>query len=389
MFSLLVAIVFLAFIGLGLPDSLLGSAWAVIAAELNAPVSAAGILSMTVACSTIVSSLFSNFATNKLGAGLVTALSVLTTAVALFGFSLCTAFWQMCLWAVPYGLGAGAVDAALNNYAALHFSSRHLNWLHCFWGVGASAGPYVMGFCLTNGFSWQNGYQSVGVLQLLLSALLFATLPVWKKQPSGRIKQISSVKTKDALKTKGVWLVCATFFCYCALEQTAILWASTHLVLYKQISKETAAFFATLFCTGMTVGRFACGVFSNKISDKTIVRVGIAVVFAGLVAFALPLDFNFLTLGGLVLTGLGCAPVYPAIIHSTPANFGEENSQAIVGVQMAFAYGGTTFVPLLFGTIAQSGEWALPLCLAAFAVALAVLSEIANSVVAKNHAKEK
>lgn len=385
MFAFLIAIVYLAFISLGLPDSLLGSAWPTISADIGADVSVAGIVTMIIACFTILSSLFSNFLTSKLGTGLVTALSVLLTAVAMFCFSLCTAFWQLCLCAIPYGLGAGAVDAALNNYAALHFSSRHMNWLHCFWGVGASAGPYVIGFCLNGGLTWRNGYQVIGLVQILLTAFLFSTLFVWKRQPCvTQQKQLAPVKTRDALKVRGVWLVCITFFCYCALEQTALLWASTHLFLYQNVSETTAAFLGTLFCTGIMAGRFLSGVFSNKTSDKSLIRIGIAVIFVGLVAFSVPWGANWVNLAGLVLVGIGCAPIYPAIMHSTPQHFGEENSQAIVGVQMACAYCGTTFMPPLFGVISETSAWALPLFLTFFAIALLVLSEVANGVLAKN-----
>ncbi len=385
MFGFLIAIVYLAFISLGLPDSLLGSAWPTISAEIGADVSLEGIITMIIACSTIFSSLFSNFLTNKLGTGLVTALSVAVTAIAMFAFSFCTAFWQLCLCAIPYGLGAGAVDAALNNYAALHFSSRHMNWLHCFWGVGALIGPYILTFCLKGGATWQNGYQVVGLVQVALTVLLFATLPVWKKQKHVvEEKTLPQVKTKDALKIKGVWFVFVTFFCYCALEQTALHWASTHASLYLGATGETAAFIGTLFCTGIAAGRFLCGIFSNKISDKTLIRAGIAVIFAGLVAFSVPWGVDFVTLGGLVLLGIGCGPVYPAIVHSTPDNFGEENCQALVGIQMAFAYCGTTFMPPLFGVFSKSGAWALPLFLTLWAVALLILSELTNAFLNKN-----
>lgn len=273
----------------------------------------------------------------------------------------------------------------MNNYAALHFSSRHMNWLHCFWGVGALIGPYILTFCLKGGATWQNGYQVVGLVQVALTVLLFATLPVWKKQKHvTEGKSLPQVKTKDALKIKGVWFVFATFFCYCALEQTVLFWASTYLYLYANASSENAAFFGTLFCTGIAAGRFLCGIFSNKISDKTLIRAGIAVIFAGLVAFSFPWTSEFLRLAGLVLIGIGCGPVYPAIVHSTPMNFGEENCQALVGIQMAFAYCGTTFMPPLFGLFSQSGAWTLPLFLTFFAVALLVLSELTNSFLAKS-----
>jgi len=389
MFGLLVAIIYTAFISLGLPDSLLGSAWSVMSAEIGAPLSAAGIITMIIAFSTIVSSLLSNFFTDKLGTGLLTALSVLLTALALLGFSFATQFWHLCLLAVPYGLGAGAVDAALNNYAALHFSSRHMNWLHCFWGLGASISPYIMGFCLTRGFGWQNGYRAVSVLQAVLTVVLFASLPLWKKQRTVSEEVVIPAKTRDALKIKSVWLVFLMFFAYCSLEQTAMLWASSYLTTYRGVDVNLAATFATLFCTGITVGRFVCGLFSDKVGDKALIRVGAAVICVGIVAVGLPLSTNIVALGGFVAIGLGCAPIYPAVMHSTPINFGKENSQAIVGVQMAFAYAGTTFMPPLFGLLMKFGSWVLPVFLAAFAVVIIVLSEVVNASVARRKKQQQ
>ncbi|MCM1290124.1 MAG: MFS transporter [Corallococcus sp.] len=385
MFGLLVAIIYTAFISLGLPDSLLGSAWSVISVDLGAPISAAGAITMIIACSTIVSSLFSNFLTNKLGTGLLTALSVFLTALALLGFSFATEFWHLCVIAVPYGLGAGAVDAALNNYAAIHFSSRHMNWLHCFWGVGAAISPYIMGFCLSRGFGWQTGYRSVSVLQAVLTVVLFASLPLWKKQKAKTLEAVVPAKTRDALKIKSVWLVFVLFFAYCALEQTAMLWASSYLAMYRGVEANLAATFATLFCTGITVGRFVCGLFSDKVGDKALIRTGAIVTCVGIVAIALPFNTNVVALGGFVVIGLGCAPIYPAVIHSTPINFGQENSQAIVGIQMAFAYVGTTFMPPLFGLLINYGSWVLPVFLSVFAMILIVLSETVNAAVAKRN----
>lgn len=431
MFGLIIAIVYLAFISLGLPDSLLGAAWPTISAEMSQPISAMGIITMIISGATIVSSIFSNFLIRKLGTGLLTALSVALTAAAMFGFSFCTRFWHLCLWAVPYGLGAGAIDAALNNYAAIHFSSRHMNWLHCFWGVGVSISPYIMGACLTGGLGWQGGYRTVGAIQIVLTLIMFCALPLWKKaanQKSGEHKRnarhsknaaaneclaegaASSVNTetdncdahfdasnvqtdntltetplastKDALKVRGVWFVFVMFFCYCAMEQTAMQWASTYLVAHRGISAETAATFATLFCTGITAGRFLSGIFSDRLGDKRLIRIGSAIVCLGIVCLCLPQ--SFCALAAFVLIGLGCAPIYPAVIHSTPTNFGEKNSQAIVGVQMAFAYVGSTFMPPLFGTLVEKAVWVLPLFLGILLVTMAVLFETVNSVTKKN-----
>ncbi|MCM1055427.1 MAG: MFS transporter [Bacteroides sp.] len=380
MFSLLVAIIYAAFISLGLPDSLLGSAWPVMYSELNVPLSYMGIISMIIALGTIFSSLASDFLTRKMGAGLVTAVSVLMTAAALFGFSAAGSFILLCVIAVPYGLGAGAVDAALNNYVALHYSSKHMSWLHCFWGVGASASPYIMGYCLTSGMGWQAGYRSVSLIQLVLTAILFLSLPLWKKRTdSAQERTANRVGLKGAFKIKGVPYVLTAFFCYCALESTAGLWASSYLNEYRGTSEETAAMFASLFYLGITLGRFICGFAADRIGDKGLVRIGVSAAIFGIALILLPLPTDATALAGLILTGLGCAPVYPSIIHSTPANFGRENSQSIIGIQMAFAYTGTTFMPTLFGFLAdKAGIFLYPAYLLLFAALLALMSELLN-----------
>lgn len=377
MFTLLVAIAYLAFIGLGLPDSMLGAVWPVISADIGLPVSAQGAISMIISASTIFSSLCGNFAVKKLGTGVVVSASVLLTALAMFCFSACTSLWQLCLCAVPYGLGAGAVDAALNNYAALHFSSRVMNWLHCFWGVGVSVSPFILGHCLTMGMGWQGGYRTMGFVQLAITAILFASLPLWTKAKAHETKPVVAKSTKQALKLRGVWLSMLTLFCYCALEQTALQWASSYLVLHKNIAQNLAATFGTLFCCGITLGRFLSGILSKKLGDKGLIRLGICVIFGGIIALFLPFDSVF-ALAAFVIIGLGCAPVFPAIMHATPFNFGEEYSQPVVGLQMACAYLGSTFMPPLFGVFAQASEWVMPLYLGIFALTLAVVSETLN-----------
>lgn len=385
MYSLLLAIIYIAFISLGLPDSLLGSAWPVMRIEFGAPLSYAGIISMIIAGGTIISSLLSDRLTKKLGAGLVTAVSVAMTAAALFGFSVSTSFWMLCLWAIPYGLGAGAVDAALNNYVALHYASRHMSWLHCFWGVGAAVSPYIMGYCLTKGLGWDAGYRTVFFVQIALSAVLFISLPLWKKrkkEPDGGQNTVKPLKLKNIFRLKGVVFVLFAFFGYCALETTTGLWASSYLVSGRDIASETAARYASFFYIGITAGRFICGFAANKIGDRNMIRIGISIIFAGVTSILLPLKTDWLCLGGLIITGLGCAPVYPSIIHSTPGNFGAENSQAIIGVQMASAYTGSTFMPPLFGLIANNININLyPVFLLIFAVLLLVMTELLNKSV--------
>lgn len=379
MVSLVLAIIYLAFISLGLPDSLLGSAWPVMQPEMNAPISFAGVISMCIAAGTIVSSLLSDRMNRRFGTGLVTAVSVLMTAVALFGFSISNRVWMLLLWAIPYGLGAGAVDAALNNYVALHYNSRQMSWLHCFWGVGVSVSPFIMSFCLSRNLGWQMGYRSVFVIQIILTALLFFSLPLWKK-PAGNGEGESGTESApkslpQLLKIRGVWCVLMMFFCYSAIESTAGLWASSYLVKVRGIDEATAARFASLFFLGITAGRFLNGFVADRFGDRTMIRVGLLVMAVSLTLILLPM--NGTALCGLVLLGLGCAPVYPCIIHSTPANFGAENSQAIIGVQMACAYLGTTLMPPLFGLLAQwVGLWLYPVYMLVFAVLMFAMHEV-------------
>lgn len=253
MFPLLLIIIYLAFISLGLPDSLLGSAWPTMYREFSVPVSYAGGLSMIIAAGTIISSLQSDRLTRKFGTGKVTAASVLITAVALFGFSISHSYAALCLWAVPYGLGAGSVDASLNNYVALHYASRHMSWLHCMWGVGASLGPYIMGYALTGGQGWNMGYRYIAILQIALTAILIFSLPLWKNQDNsdtGQTEKEAAAKPlslRQIFNIPGAKEIMITFFCYCALEQTTGLWASSYLVLRRGLSAETAAGFASLF----------------------------------------------------------------------------------------------------------------------------------------------
>lgn len=386
MTQLLLAIIYLAFISLGLPDSLLGSAWPTMYIQFDVPISYAGIISMIIAGGTIISSLQSDRLTKWLGTGKVTAISVAATAVALFGFSFSHSFWALCLWAIPYGLGAGSVDASLNNYVALHYESRHMSWLHCMWGVGATAGPYIMGIALSMGQGWNMGYRYIGIIQVILTSVLIFSLPLWKGRteeteveelqtdPAENGKKVLSVR--EILKISGAREVMLCFFCYCALEQTAGLWASSYLTLHKGVSSEMAAIFASLFYIGITVGRAISGFITMKLNDIQMIRLGQGIIVAGIVAMILP-GSNILAMAGLVLIGLGCAPIYPCVIHSTPAHFGADKSQAIIGVQMAFAYIGTMLMPPLFGVLASRISVALlPCYLFAILVVMVIMHEL-------------
>lgn len=354
MVHLLLAIIYLAFISLGLPDSLLGSAWPIMYLEFGVPVSYAGIISIIICAGTIVSSLNSDRLTRRFGAGMVTAVSVLLTALGLLGFSVSGSFWLLCILAIPYGLGAGGVDAALNNYVAVHYASRHMSWLHCMWGVGASIGPYIMSYALTGEYGWGAGYRIIAVFQVVLTIALFLSLPLWKKRIVTQKEKTSApaLSMRQVFAIPGAKQVIGAFFCYCALEQTVCLWGSSYLVLHSGMSEETAAGFASLFLIGLTIGRAISGFMTFKFNDTQMIRLGQAVIAIGILALLLPLG-EWMTIVGLVLVGLGCAPVYPCIIHSTPEHFGAERSQAIVGIQMASAYVGCLIMPPLFGLIVR------------------------------------
>ncbi|MBE6642015.1 MAG: MFS transporter [Ruminococcaceae bacterium] len=378
MFSFLLAIIYVSFISLGLPDSLLGSAWPLMQTELGAPLSAAGWISMTISCCTIFSSLISDRVTRRFGTGLVTAVSVLLTAAALFGFSVSGSVLALILFAIPYGLGAGGVDAALNNYVALHYSSRHMSWLHCFWGVGASVSPYIMSYAISAKNSWETGYRTVSFIQIALTAVLFLTLSLWKKPTANNADEKAGGGVMNALKIPGVKAVLISFFCYCALETTAGLWASSFIISRHGISEERAASFASLFYLGITAGRFFNGFIADRFGDKTMIRIGCTVASAGICCILLPFGLTF-TVIGLVITGLGCAPIYPSVIHSTPDHFGAENSQAIIGVQMASAYSGSLLMPPLFGIIAENTTVNLyPVYMLFFALLMFFMTETAN-----------
>ena len=378
MASLLLAVIYVAFISLGLPDSLLGSAWPTMSQDLNVPVAWAGGISAVISMFTIVSALLSDRMTLKFGAGKVTAVSVALTAAALAGFSVTSNYWVLLAIAIPYGLDADPVDGALNNYLAIHYESRHMSWLHCMWGVGASVGPYIMGYALSQGQGWPWGYRYIAILQVMLTVILVLSLPLWKKRGAiavgestddtassdgnaerfGTAEGVSVAERKPlgvagVLAIRGAKEILVMFFCYSALESTAMLWASSYMALGKGIDKTTAAMWGSLFCIGITVGRLASGFLTMKLNDPAMIRLGQALVLTGIVIMLLPLPHNIGTIAGLMVIGLGCAPIYPCVIHSTPAYFGEDKSQAIVGMQMACAYVGSMCMPPLFGLIAQ------------------------------------
>ena len=377
MASLLLAIIYLAFISLGLPDSLLGAGWPVMHGFFGVPLGWAGVVSMIISVGTVVSSLLSERLTKRFGTKYVTLVSVLLTGLALFGFSASTRFWMLCLWAVPYGLGAGSIDAALNNYVALHYTSRHMSWLHCFWGVGTIVSPYIMSLALTRA-TWQAGYRTVGLIQLGITAVLALTLPLWRVHGAvdAERKDEKVLGLRGALRIRGVPQLLLGFCCYCALESTCMLWTASYLIATRGVTPERAAAFASLFFIGITAGRVLSGFVSNRLGDRRMIRLGAGVLFLGVLMLLLPRLPEHVALAGCVIIGLGCAPIYPSIIHATPSNFGPEKSQAIIGVQMASAYVGSTFAPPLFGFLsAKLGLGLMPVYVACFGVMMICMVE--------------
>ena len=381
MTNLLLAVIYLAFISLGLPDGLLGSAWPTMSGDLHAPLSRAGGISMTISAGTIISALLSDRLTLRFGAGRVTAFSMALTAAALMGFSFAPNYWVLIVCAIPYGLGAGGVDAALNNYVAIHYTSRHMSWLHCMWGLGALIGPYMMSYAMASRHGWQWGYRSGGVIQLVLTAVLIFSLPLWKRRPAAADAGTQATDRKPigllgVLRISGATQILIMFFCYCAIEQTAMLWASSYMVGMDGMAEDVAATFTSIFLIGITVGRFANGFLTMRFSDPAMIRIGTMTIGLGALLLLVPVHNPALSAVAFILVGLGCAPVYPCIIHSTPTYFGADKSQAIVGVQMAFAYVGTMLMPPLFGVIAQATTIAvLPWCLLVFVAFMAAMHE--------------
>ena len=365
MLSFLLPIIYLAFISLGLPDSVLGSAWPTIYPEFGVPVSYAGIVSAIIAVGTVISSLLSARLISVLKTGGVTAISVAMTAAALFGFSLCHSFWALCLWAIPYGLGAGSVDAALNNYVAIHYKSHHMSWLHCMWGVGATAGPYLMGRILTMGLPWTMGYRMLSFFQMALAIVLIVVIPLWKaaddEREEGKEEDPDESPEapwkprplKEIVRIPGVKEIMVAFFCYCGLESTTGLWTGSYLTLHTGLTNEAAATFTSLAFLGITIGRALNGFLAFRYNDDQLIHLGEGIIAMGVAMLLVPTGTEWFQLTAIMLIGLGCAPIYPCIIHSTPGHFGKRASQEIIGVQMASAYVGTTVLPPLFGLVAQ------------------------------------
>lgn len=377
MIHILLIIIYIAFVSLGLPDALLGAAWPVIQPQFGVPVSWLGPVALLISAGTVVSSLWSDKLSVTFGTGKVTAFSIGMTAVALIGFALSRHYWMLCLFAIPYGLGAGAVDSCLNNYVAIHYSGKHMSWLHCMWGLGASTGPYIMSAAIAYMNNWTLGYWFIGILQVVLCVFIFASIPVWKNNDNnGQAEAYVPMSIKEIFALPGAKAVIITFFCYCALEQTAGQWASSYYYGHLGLSEGVCALLGSLYYTGITVGRFVNGFLTMKFSDKMLVRISICIIAIGLIVMLIPAGTVSGVLGMLII-GLGSAPIYPCVIHSTPSFFGASRSQAIIGVEMASAYVGICVMPPVFGYIAQlTGIWVLPLFLFAIACVMFISHEI-------------
>jgi fucose permease len=381
---LLLIIIYIAFISLGLPDSMLGAAWPTIRADLSLPLAGAGLISMIISGGTIVSSMLSGKLINKLGTGKLTLISVFMTATALLGFSFSKNYLWLCIMAIPLGLGAGAVDAALNNFVALHFSARHMSWLHCFWGIGATAGPIIMSAAISQKGSWQKGYLTVAIIQVFLVIILFFSLPLWKSF-NDNVQEDAMVEAKNQpiFQLPGIRPALLAFFCYCALETTAGLWGASYFVQTKGVAANIAAGWISMYYLGITIGRLINGFITAKLSNPALIRGGQFIIGIGAV---LLLIFNqtYVNLLGLILIGIGCAPIYPSMLHETPVRFGKNNSSKLMGVQMAFAYIGTTTVPPTLGLLSgKVGIQFYPVFILVILIVMFVSSEKVNKIVAR------
>ncbi|CAM3997980.1 MFS transporter [Saccharibacillus endophyticus] len=395
-------VIYLAFISLGLPDSLLGAAWPVMRPDLGAPLESAGMLAMIVAAGTIVSSLASGKLITKLGTGPLTLISCLMTAAALLGFSFAPSLLWFALLAIPLGLGAGAVDAALNHYVATHYKAHHMSWLHCFWGLGATGGPLLMSYFIKEHDSWRSGYTAVAMIQFGLVIVLLVTLPLWKKIAARRAENPTTEvaigaanhdsatvpesladeqPAKQPLRLPGVKMSLLAFLFYCGVETTVGLWGASFLVGARDVSAVTAAGWISLYYGGITIGRLITGFITLKVGNRALILAGQIISVIGAILLMLPLP-DVVVLVGFVLIGLGFAPVYPGLIHETPARFGRANSAKLIGYQMAVAYTGTTFIPPLFGVLAsQAGIGLFPIVTLLLVVFMLLSSEQVNRAI--------
>ncbi|MDD6085380.1 MAG: MFS transporter [Oscillospiraceae bacterium] len=376
--SLLIAVIYLIFISLGLPDSLLGSGWPTMQIDFGVPSSYAGYVSMTISFLTIISALISPKLINKFHTKWIVIASIFLTILGLFGFSVSSQYWVLFIFAVPYGLGAGAIDASINHYVANNYSSSVMNFLHCFYGVGAVISPNIMAAALKN-THWNEGYRWTAYIQTAILIVCIISLPLWKKgsKSSDEVTE-EGAGIKETLKVSGVILTLIAFFAYCSGEATCFLWTSSYFAETKNgISNELAASFGSLIFGGLMLGRLISGFISNKLGDKFLIRIGIATEIVGIILILLPTEGYIISAIGFVITGVGMGPVYPAIQHMAPYNFGKKYSASVIGLQMASAYVGSTFMPMVFGHLQQIvGIGIMPIYLMIFAVLNIVFLEL-------------
>ena len=379
------AVIYLAFVSLGLPDSLLGSAWPTMQAEMGVPSSYAGYVSMTIAFMTIISSLVSPWLIRRFETKWIVNVSIALTAIGLVGFSYSDQYWMLFLFALPYGLGAGSIDSALNHYVANYYSSRVMNFLHCFYGLGAVISPNIMALALKYAH-WNEGYRWTAFIQIGILVVCILSLPLWKANVQADDNAEGSAGIGDALKVPGVVLTLIAFFSYCAGEATCFLWTSSYFAGTKEgISREMIASFGSLIFGGLMLGRLIAGFVSNKFGDKKMIRIGIAVEAIGILLVLIPSSGYYIAVIGFLLIGTGMGPIYPAIQHMAPNNFGRRYSASVIGLQMASAYIGSTFMPTVFGLIQQNaGIGIMPVYLMAFAILNFVFLELAYRAIAKN-----
>lgn len=356
MATLLLTVIYIAFIGLGIPDSLFGTAWPAIYSDFGLPISYGSFVTAVVSCGTIISSVISGRLIKRFGTNVVSAGSTLLTAVALIGFSAAPNIWAMCTLAVPLGIGAGAIDVALNNYVALHYSATHMSFLHCFYGIGVSVSPYIMSSVISGSLGWRGGYRIAFILQIAITLLMFFSLPVWQKvhkeEGGGRRDECEELSFFELIKIPGVWLMCLLFFASCAIELTCGGYGSTFLVEYKHISADKAATVIMIYYIGETLGRFLSGVLASKMHSWTIVKCGMVVLGVALVLLALPFS-AYVSAAAMFLIGLGNGPLFPNFNYLTPENFGNRISESVMGLQMASAYVGILLTPIICGILGQ------------------------------------
>ena len=370
MYSLLLAVIYLIFVSLGLPDSLLGSGWPVMQAAFGVPSSYAGYVSMAISFMTIISALISPRMIRRFHTKWIVIVSIFLTVMGLFGFSLSSTYAMLFLFVLPYGLGAGAIDASVNHYVANNYSSSVMNFLHCFYGLGAVISPNIMALALSRA-RWNEGYRWTAYIQLGILLVCILSLPLWKQNENKTANENESgAGIREALKVPGVILTLVAFFAYCSGEATCLLWTSSYFAGVKQgLSDGLIASFGSLIFGGLMLGRLISGFISDKLGDRQLIRIGIAVEFVGILLVLLPIKHYLPAAIGFVIIGTGMGPVYPAIQHMAPANFGKRYSAAVIGLQMASAYLGSTFMPMVFGHLQQHiGIGIMPMYLLIFAV---------------------